>query len=1529
MRRLNIKLSASLVVGLLVMVVGVHVIHGIQIDKNADVLLKQAEAAQKEGTDGGKRRAVKRYSQYLKHRPTDVGAQEKFALLAADLADEPGATQEEMKLAYRALDVAATHPELVEVRRRIIDYYMRLGRFVDAIEYLKKLRDAAKANGTREPALDVKYARCEVVVGHETTAIEVLDELVGYNEKTKTFDADAAAAPGEIDAYLVLAEVLRRRRDDPDRANAVMQQMIVANPESSEAHLRLGRYDMRTARYEEAIEEFNRALALAPEDPDVILEVADIDITRKDFTRVGALLELGVKKYPTLGEMYRALGALDLAQGKPGAIDEAIKHVEAGLEQAPNSPTLMVFLVDLQLMKQDFEAASAAIERMRTARFTQEFIEFYEATLAVQQRKWALAVRQLEALRPRMARWPDRIEQIDLELGKCYENLGQPDRQAAAFRRVMDVDPKSVMARLGHSRALGALGKRKEGMEELQKVDRELRARKVVVPQVRANMLQSRITEQLQKPSDEREWEGVNALVEEMLADSDMSEIRKGLLQVEVAALKGDLDEAESLMKPLLKANPKDVHLWLSWFGIQERLRAQDRATTEKRTAADRQEAIHDSVEAMLADVAEAEKSAGDQVQFRVVRAAAAARLGGDDAKKKLAELEEGIDKFSVDDQMTLWEGLGNAYQRLNSHSGKTEPSHEDYEEVRRCYQKMVDRHPEDLFPWENMFDLAIMYHEQAAAKDFAEHIRKITGFGSPTYKYCAASQLIEQVIDRKVEVSRLEEARKLVDEALRVRPDWHQLYRLSGEIDDLQGHFDAAVKNYQRAQDLGSNNSATARRLVILLYRQGKMEDVQAAMKRVGRANLNPMLEKIDIESKFRTNDQETALKMAKESVAANPDDDTAHVFYGQLLDTEKPSDEAEQEFRAALKIKPDATPVWMLLINHLVKADRLAKADKNVAEKNGKKSGPSNQKEAGKTSGKKVAKKGAKGTDAAAETAADKTSGKLAEAAEAIVEAKKSIPEAVQDSFLAQAYEAIGDIPQAETHLLAWQKQEPDNINRKRIIATFYAGHGMPEKAREQIEAILTPKPGADDAAVVANQAWARRKLAEMLARQGSVADVQKAIQLVEKNNPDGRGASPPDLRLIAGILAKRPDAKSRERAIQLYEQLADQQMLDLRERMGLAVLYNRAGNWSKAREEMMSLWVRVPKNPAIIANLIQMLIEHNELQKIDNWLAKLEEAAPVAVQPAGNITVQLKARWLAKQEKTAEAIELVKGLVSDPITPEQLPRLGLIVGLLEELKDNADAEKYMGQWYEADPDQILSYAAFLGRQGKLDEAFALLETARDKQPLPNVCAAALEIVRFNSEKPATEPKKTLEEWLHQAIEAAPTGAESVRLQFLLVELQDLEERYDDSIKIYRALLAGSDLSEQQRAVVENNLAFMLITRGSGNNVAEAKGLIDKAVNHLGPVAGVLDTRGLIRLASGDAQEALADFKTAVTESPTAVNYFHLALAEEKLGNASGASDAFEKAEELKLDSKALSPTEKRDFKRLHKSSAKPGKG
>ena len=139
------------------------------------------------------------------------------------------------------------------------------------------------------------------------------------------------------------------------------------------------------------------------------------------------------------------------------------------------------------------------------------------------------------------------------------------------------------------------------------------------------------------------------------------------------------------------------------------------------------------------------------------------------------------------------------------------------------------------------------------------------------------------------------------------MRPDWHQSYRLEGEIDDLEGHVDAAIVNYQRALELGSTNANTVRRVVILLFQQNRMDEVQAALKHVGRDSSNPRLEKINVESKFRTGDREVALQMAKESVASLPDDAkpedaaTAHVWYGKLLETDNHPEEAEQEYRAA----------------------------------------------------------------------------------------------------------------------------------------------------------------------------------------------------------------------------------------------------------------------------------------------------------------------------------------------------------------------------------------------------------------------------------------------------------------------------------------------------------------------------------------------------------------------------------------------------------------------------------------------------
>ena len=280
------------------------------------------------------------------------------------------------------------------------------------------------------------------------------------------------------------------------------------------------------------------------------------------------------------------------------------------------------------------------------------------------------------------------------------------------------------------------------------------------------------------------------------------------------------------------------------------------------------------------------------------------------------------------------------------------------------------------------------------------------------------------------------------------MRPDWHQTYRLEGEIDDLEGHFDAAIANYQRALELGSTNANTARRVVILLFQQNRMSEVQTALKHVGRDSSNPMLERINVESKFRSGDREAALEMAKESVAALPDESPAQdaasgtsgtaSFWRATIISTKPKKNIGPRSRK----QPESANLWMLLISNLATASK-------SAEKEGKK---------------------------------DEAAAKKAEAAEAITKAKESVPEKDKPSLLAQSYEAIDELDQAEECLLSVLKDNPGNLNVPRNIAAFYLRHGMTDKAREQIETILASKQ--DDSLAAANRAWARRSLAEILA-------------------------------------------------------------------------------------------------------------------------------------------------------------------------------------------------------------------------------------------------------------------------------------------------------------------------------------------------------------------------------------------------------------------------------------------------------------
>jgi tetratricopeptide (TPR) repeat protein len=86
------------------------------------------------------------------------------------------------------------------------------------------------------------------------------------------------------------------------------------------------------------------------------------------------------------------------------------------------------------------------------------------------------------------------------------------------------------------------------------------------------------------------------------------------------------------------------------------------------------------------------------------------------------------------------------------------------------------------------------------------------------------------------------------------------------------------------------------------------------------------------------------------------------------------------------------------------------------------------------------------------------------------------------------------------------------------------------------------------------------------------------------------------------------------------------------------------------------------------------------------------------------------------------------------------------------------------------------------------------------------------------------------------------------------------------------------------------------------------EAQDLIDRAATILGPLADVLDTRAVIRMARKEYALAVEDMILALSIDPTAVKYYHLAKAQALAGNEEEALEAWEKAEKMDIEIDSL---------------------
>ncbi len=1485
MKRLNLKLAISLVVGTLVMVAGVWIVHGMQ-QKGTSTVLKQE--AEKLAQDGKGEEALKRYLAYLKQNPDDAEVHLVASKLAIKVLDDtaktPGADNKSLSFKWRDADEEVTRAMRAGNNRENADYhelaadlYMRYAYYDKSLykraqPHLKWLTSAQRGK-THPVKFDLDLARCYANQDNFDAAMKIYADETGLDLQTYTF-VRKGTAPKEVEAYVAMADYLRNKVDPrrPKEADAVMEQLVAVNGDSYKAHLSRAKYlfTFQATENEKTRDEWKAlghaelatAEKLAPEDPNVILLAAEIaadfDNGEERLERAEKLLAHGIELSPKNLDMYLFAAQIKIVQNK---LDEAAKKVEEGLKQLPKNRALLEKLVEVKLKQRDIAGATKEIKNLADMGYD---TEWWNAQVLFTEGKWLEAAKKLKQLRPDIVANPNGLsyaKQADLQIALCYEKLGQPDMEIQLDRQVLARDKTNVAALVGEANALFRLGKVEEADAEFERIGRMMgKDRAFITPEVWTRIFEGRLRKAMKQPASERDWRSVDVLVNylEQIAPHDVS---TALAKAEVQYRKNDAKGATETLETCLAANPKDVRVWSALVRM-ERL--------QKDTGPS----------AALKRLEQAPPEVRDTVVIRLDRAEILAQLGADKLKSSLADLEAGSEKFSSSERLQLWSGLGVSLMQVGDRDGAI-----------RYWTKVADAEPSDLnIRLNGLLDAAREDGNEPVMNRVLADVQRLMGKNSVEAMYVEAAKKVslvrKSIRDRTKggsqglalesdEKERIADARNLLNQVNQLRPGWYEVTKIQGDVELIDGNEAGAIDKYKKALETGPPNSGTIRVLAMLLSKNKRTDELNKVMEQFGLDTLSaagvPRVQAEALIAAAMSDEAAGRHKQAEEKfnqgiVKAKlevPDtsrDPYGHLWIGHIYDQAKKPDDAEASYRRAVKTGPTLPETWLMLVDHL------------IAQK------------------------------------------KNSDAQQALMAARKELPEDHVNQVLGPGYEALGENALAEQYYLAALEASPKDLATHRLVAMFFMRINRVDDAKKEILKVL--RGAQNDPKNRAHLMWARRALSEILADTGSREDFLKAKALLVENTKMDNPEAEDQIR-IATLLARRADEPAMLRESLEWFQKVPSADLATEDRIAIAKLHEVLGEWLIARQQMLDLVAKSKPGPAAYQAFVEMLIRNNQINDAENYLEKL-----AAFNPASALL--LRTRVFVKQGKNAEAIALLSALrPKKPVKKEQYGYVRTVALVMDQVGLNNEAEDLYREYMEYEPALgSLQLAAFLGRAGRIDEALDLLEpriTDRGLKPedRQNVLQALSDVLHGKPNRIQPRQLERVKGWLDQLLREDP---ESVPLLLQFADFQLVAGQDDRAEKIYRDVLARSDISGVQRGIASNDLAFVLATQQK--SLSEALELCNRAGAELGFKSDVLDTRGMVYLAMKKYREATADFSDAVlVTNPAPTKFLHLAWSQNQMQDRGAARQSLRKAMDAKLDVAAISKIEKGFYEKLMK--------
>jgi tetratricopeptide (TPR) repeat protein len=801
-----------------------------------------------------------------------------------------------------------------------------------------------------------------------------------------------------------------------------------------------------------------------------------------------------------------------------------------------------------------------------------------------------------------------------------------------------------------------------------------------------------------------------------------------------------------------------------------------------------------------------------------------------------------------------VWSTVGTRYEQI----GK-------YADAQRCLEKTIELAPNNLPARFELFDLALKQGDDAGMRRAQSRILEIVKSESdPGY---VLSEVKRRMVGQQTGAStpeELKEARQMLDAAIKQRSNYADLYVSSGQLYMLlENNPDEAMASFKKAIELGANNLTAIAIEIRLLAERGRIAEARKLMDRIPSQAWTAVLDRTAAEVLLAVGDSDRAYAEAEKIAKAKSEDPATQVWFADLAAGRLPQqrvastdgnaapktphpEAAETALKKAISLNRSDPELWTRLVTLYLQLKRPEDVEKTLRE------------------------------------------------------AHLALDEEYLPMLIAKYYELQSRWQEAEDIYLAIYAGRPaDDVFVARRMAEFYLTWASKNEANKGKAAVYLNrilraanegKLGKDDP----SRPWARIQAAKLLAATGDYVDSVKAEKLLASAMEKGM-ATPEIEDLLVDVLSNRQDPTSRERAVALLRQIRQKRGLTWSREVLMGDLLNQLGDWEGAKKQMEQAIGRFPKQYEVETAYISMLIQHKEFPAAELRITRLssnKDAQPGLGQLRLNLAAAQGKKDVVRSTLTGMTPNL-KGAISE----KQLKFLRELSILADSVGDHEYALTLMGEYARRAKGSELEFARLTALYGDIDEGFTMLRALMNTN-MDDVIQIAIEVLRARR---AEAPDKLDEEVGRIVRQGLRDDPESAKRLIIEAEMLEVQEKFPESIEAYKRILARDDVPPRIRAGAANNMAFLVALQGAKKeDLTLALKYVNQAIDVMGPISDILDTRALIYISLGQFADAVADMQMAVKMNITPSKYFHLAEAQLGAGDQKGAKATWELAKQ-----------------------------